>query len=173
MLNFIDLFQKNKPKGVVHCGAQLFNIRSIYVAQNLFNTIWIENQEFFYEYGKTLITESEKIFNYNFNQNNTISSLFKSNNLNFNDYDYIQISLSSYINCGLDPLKNDIHNFKFVCIEVTNNIENLPTDIDVVKKWFTSNRYKLISLESIDNLSYLFFIRKRKYNRRLIELIKS
>ena len=107
-----------------------------------------------------------RLYFYNISKNNSLSDLFYINNLNLNNYDYIHISLSFHIKEGIDVFSNEIENFKYVCIEVTNELDELNTDINKIKKWFSEKRYKLVESRSIDRLSYLFFIKKRKYEKK-------
>lgn len=169
MLNFISIFQNyGVPSGVLHCGAQLFHIRKLYLGCGLFNTIWVEDQQFFYEFGLNLINGTdEKIFNHKFISPGSIQNFFKEQNLNINNYNFIHISIPTYIISGLDIFEKDIDNFKFISIEATKNIDDKNTDADLVKKWFIKKRYKLIEEKSIDNLCHMYFVKKRDYNKKV------
>ena len=168
MLNYVEIFQKyGQPNGVIHCGCQLFHIRKLYLAYGLFNTIWIEPQQFFYEYGLNLINGTdERLYDYQLTSENTLSKLFTQQNLNIENYNYIHLSLPIYIIGGLNIFNSNIDNFKYISIEVTQNIQHEHTDLSIVKEWFEKRRYKLIERKSVDNVGQLFFVKKRKYTKK-------
>lgn len=169
MLDFVDIFQKRGvPKGVVHCGAQLFHFRGLYLSFGLTNTVWVESEPFFYNFGLESITGTdEKLFDWKLDSVNTISSYFDKEKLSLKNYNYLHLSISNFIIPGLDIYQNDISNFKFVSIEATNNIGDKHTDLKVVKRWFKSKGFKLIKENSVENLAHLFFEKKRNYKKSI------
>ncbi len=168
MLNYVDIFNRyGVPKGVVHCGAQLFHIRKLYLAYGLFNTIWIEPQQFFYDYGKSQLSGTdEKLYDFSITKQNTITELFNQEQIKSEDYNYLHISLPIYIRIGLNIFNNELENFKYITVEVTTNIDDESTDIKNVKNWFIDKNYKLVDKRVVDNIGQLFFVKKRKYTKR-------
>ena len=107
----------------------------------------------------------ERLYDYQLTSENTLSKLFTQQNLNIENYNYIHLSLPIYIS-GLDIFNSNIDNFKYISIEVTQNIQHEHTDLSIVKEWFEKRRYKLIERKSVDNVGQLFFVKKRKYTKK-------
>lgn len=168
MLNYVDIFHKyGVPRGVVHCGAQLFHIRKLYLAYGLLNTVWIEPQQFFYDFGKNqIVGTDEKLYDWLVTNENTITKLFEQNQIRVEDYNYLHLSIPAYIGIGLDIFNHELKNFKYITVEVTANIDDESTDLKNVKNWFVERNYKLVDKRIIDNIGQLFFVKKRKYTKK-------
>lgn len=167
MLNLTNVFSKfGQPVGFIHSGSQLFHHRRPYLLYSP-KIIWIEPNQFFYDYGLTMINPNyELIFKSEIKSDNNLENLLSNSNININDYNYLHISTSAYMVYGLSGYESFLPHLKYVSIEFTRNIDNTNSDFSTIDRYLKSHRFKLVESRTVDNIGQSIYIKKRNYNKK-------
>lgn len=167
MLNLTNVFSKyGQPVGFIHSGAQLFHTHKSYIRFTP-QIIWIESNQFFYDYGLTMINPNyELIFKSEIKVDNSLENLLLCNNINICNYNYLHISTSAYITHGLSGYESIFPYLKYISIEFTRNIDMMNSDFSTIDRYLKSHRFKLIETRTVDNIGQSIYIRKRNYKKK-------
>lgn len=183
MLDLDYLFSKyGRPDGIIHIGSQFLFARNFYLKWELFNTIWIESNPFFYDLAlKSILNTNEMVFNnlisnsnnLNLKVNDTehvisslsLNELLSNNNIDISNYNFIHMGIQSSLE-SFDGLEDVLDKFKFISIEVTKNIKKASSDVRMVDKYLKSRRFKRVELNIKNGIGQAFYIKKRKYLKK-------
>lgn len=190
MLDIDYIFSKyGIPKGIIHIAGQFIYVRSVYYNWGLSNILWIEPNPFFYDLNLQYISQSEneKLLNYNIDSQNRdtfityninsdsqqrrieskkLTNIIDDISIDRNNYDFLNIGPQVNTN-SLEGCEEELSLFKFICVDVTQNVESNYSDLKFIDNYLKKFRFKRVELVIQNNIGQAFYIKKRKYTKKL------